>query len=67
MDYGDEGLQNTLSELDYLSFSGAGFTFEEAYRPAIFHKNDMKIASEGNIEISSIVGWITLRIISASL
>ncbi len=44
MDYGDEGLQNTLSELDYLSFSGAGFTFEEAYRPAIFHKNDMKIA-----------------------
>jgi len=46
MDYGKNGLKNTFDELAKKNISGvgAGFSFEEAYKPYFFELNDTKVA-----------------------
>ncbi len=49
LDYGIEGLNNTLAVLDSigLAYCGAGLTLEQAQKPAIIEKNGYKIAFLG--------------------
>lgn len=49
LDYGIEGLKNTLTVLDSLglAYCGAGLTLEQAQKPAIIERNGYKIALLG--------------------
>jgi len=44
MDYGPEGLKETLSKLSELEFIGAGLSFEEAYQPCWFERDGTRVA-----------------------
>jgi len=44
MDYGNDGLINTIKQLDGIEYFGAAEHFDEAYRPCLFVKDGMRIA-----------------------
>jgi len=54
MDYGDDGLRDTLDALDSagVAYSGAGINSDEAYRPALIRNSDYTVAlfSFSNVE-----------------
>lgn len=59
MDYGVEGLLDTLEHLDQEGIlrTGAGKNIEEAYKPAIVEKNGMKVAFLGFSHKVPEVSW----------
>lgn len=44
MDYGRDGLLNTLDQFDGMAFLGAGLSFDQAYTPYLFEKSGTRIA-----------------------
>ncbi|MCP4231060.1 MAG: CapA family protein [bacterium] len=46
MDYGNDGLRDTMDALDFagIAYSGAGVNSDEAYRPAIFREGGYNVA-----------------------
>ena len=59
LDYGVEGLQDTMMLLDAsgLRYVGAGTNDEEAFRPAVMEKNGVKIAFLGFSRVLPDVSW----------
>ena len=59
MDYGTEGLLDTMNALDQAGIKrvGAGKDFEEAYRPVIVEKEGMKIAFFGFSRVVPEASW----------
>ncbi|MDU0204172.1 CapA family protein [Paenibacillus sp. MAH-36] len=59
MDYGPEGLQDTMNALDQegIKRMGAGNDLNEAYQPVILEKNGMKIAFFGFSRVVPEASW----------
>ncbi|MEC0230230.1 CapA family protein [Paenibacillus alba] len=59
MDYGPEGLQDTLNALDQegIEHVGAGKNTDEAYKPVIVEKNGIKIAVFGFSRVVPEASW----------